>query len=300
MSLSRMGEHPRSQPEKQDENKRVGPFLIEDITIGTGTTGTVKLAQNICTGSKAAVKVVNKSIAKRKKEARKEIKYLQAIDGHENIIGLKYVEEDSKYIHIFTEYCEQGDLYNYVQTHGKLNEFAARKLFVQMLDAISFCHRKLRLCHHDVKLENFVLTSDFTVKLIDFGFAVEISYLPTFGKKPIEVYDGSPAYSALEVLQKRPHDESSDLFSLGACLYVMLCGCFPFCDPDKSTMGELIENLEKCQLNFPSSTILTPVAQDLLRKLLSKKAARISLEDIRAHAWMSGLQSNSVSTFVSF
>jgi len=176
MQLAR--EQARSlQNEKPEEFKRVGPFIIEDVTLGTGTTGTVKLAQNIYTGAKCAVKVVNKSVAKRKKEARKEIKYLQSIEDHCNVIGLHYVEEDNKFIHIFTEYCEQGDLYNYLQSHGNsLNEFTARKLFVQMLDAISFCHRKLRVCHHDVKLENFVLTNDLTVKLIDFGFAVDITY----------------------------------------------------------------------------------------------------------------------------
>jgi len=95
------------------EEKRVGPYVIKE-TIAEGTTGTVKLAFNPCTGTHSAVKIVDKTIAKKHREAKKEIKVLQKIV-HKNIIRMEYVEEDNQNIYIFTEYAENGDLFSYMQ-----------------------------------------------------------------------------------------------------------------------------------------------------------------------------------------
>jgi len=265
---------------KEEENS-VGPYIIQDRIVGRGTTGVVKLAVNTCTGKFAAVKVVNKSIAIKRKEAKKEIKILSHVD-HESLIKLQHVEEDLHQIYIFTDYCEEGDLYTYIEKNGYFDENTARKLFVQLLDAVEFCHRQLRICHHDIKLENCVLTSDFRLKLIDFGFAIELD--TSAGKKLIEVYDSSPAYSPLEILLRRPHDETVDIFSLGTCLYFMVCGRFPFCDPETTTFEELCQNLQANMLDFPNE--LSSLIQDLIARLLAKKKDRIRLEEIRSHPWL--------------
>jgi len=50
----------------------------------------------------------------------------------------------------------------------------------------------------------------------------------------MKVYDGSPAYAPLEILLRRPHDESIDIYSMGIVLFYMITGFFPFYDPDKT------------------------------------------------------------------
>jgi len=267
-------------PNKEEENI-VGPYKIQDRIVGQGTTGVVKLAIHRETGKFAAVKVVSKSISLKRKEAKKEVKILTNVN-HESLIKLEHFDEDPNFIYIFTEYCEEGDLYSYMEKNGYFDENIARKLFVQLLDAVEFCHKHLRICHHDIKLENCVITSDFRLKLIDFGFAIELDN--SAGKKLIEEYNSSPAYSPLEILQRRPHDESVDIFSLGICLYYMLTGRFPFCDPDATTFEELCQNLHSNVLEF--SNDISSSAQDLITRLLAKRKDRIRLEEIQAHPWL--------------
>jgi len=266
------------------QEKRIGPFIIKDTILGEGTTGLVKLAFNSCTGEFAAVKIVNKSISRKLKEANKEIKILQKVrDKDTALIPLEHVEEDAHNIYIFLKYMELGDLYSYIEKTGTFEESDAKKLFRQLLNAVEVCHKKLRICHHDIKLENCVIDSKFNLKLIDFGFAVKIE-TPEAGDGAIEIYDGSPAYSPLEILLRRPHDESVDIFSMGTCLYYMLYGCFPFCDPDRTSMDELTANLQINDLEFPPSFSTT--VEDLLRRMLTKRKNRITLDGIRNHPWL--------------
>jgi len=282
MQLAR--EHARQGKMVSDE-KRIAHYIIKDTTLAEGTTGTVKLAFNTYTENYTAVKIVNKSIARKRKEAKKEVKFLSKIF-HENVVRLEHVEEDSSNIYIFTEYCELGDVYSYMQKNGIFDEETGKKLFIQMVDAVEFCHRKLRICHHDIKLENCVLDTDFTLKLIDFGFAIEMED-SSAGKKLIKIYDGSPAYSPLEILMRRPHDETVDIFSLGTALYYMLCGFFPFCDPSKTTFDELCKNVQANNIEYPKG--LSPLVQNLISKMLAPKNDRLSIEEIRSHEWLNSV-----------
>eukprot|EP01114_Cavostelium_apophysatum_P015894 TRINITY_DN4423_c0_g1_i1.p1 TRINITY_DN4423_c0_g1~~TRINITY_DN4423_c0_g1_i1.p1 ORF type:complete len:289 (+),score=78.07 TRINITY_DN4423_c0_g1_i1:291-1157(+) len=264
------------------DEKRIAHYIVKDKILAEGTTGTVKLAYNTYTEGYTAVKIVNKTVSRKRKEAKKEIKFLSKIF-HENVVRLEHVEEDNTNIYIFTEYCELGDVFSYMQKHGIFDEDTARKLFGQMLDAVEFCHRKLHICHHDIKLENCVLDVDFTLKLIDFGFAIDMEDDPA-GKKLIKIYDGSPAYSPLEILMRRPHDETVDIYSLGTALFYMICGTFPFCDPSKTTFDELCKNVQANQVEFPKN--VSTAAQDLITKMLAPKNDRLSIEEIRSHPWM--------------
>lgn len=165
----------------QSNEKRIGSYILKEV-LGEGSTGTVHVAINSETGKKAAVKIVNKCISKKLKEAHKEIRILESFR-HENLVELEKVEEDNAKIYIFLQYCELGDLYAFTETNGSFDESTARFFFKQMVDVIDFCHKKMRICHHDVKLENFVVGTDFTLKLIDFGFCTKLVELPAGGKK---------------------------------------------------------------------------------------------------------------------
>jgi serine/threonine protein kinase len=88
--------------------------------------------------------------------------------------------------------------------------------------------------------------------------------------------------------KKNPHFFSS----LGTCLYYMLSGKFPFCDPKKTTHDELLANIHKGNLEFYDHDLVSLEAQDLIRRMLAPAPKRISIVEIRSHPWLDGCYSD--------
>lgn len=82
------------------------------------------------------------------------------------------------------------------------------------------------IVHRDIKCENILLNEHFKIKLTDFGFSKIINR----GKRlNCHTYCCSLGYASPEVLSSRPYDgKSSDIWSLGVVLYVMLNKKMPF------------------------------------------------------------------------
>jgi len=263
----------------------VGPFrILQDTEVGQGSTGTVRLAVKTSDPSfKAAAKIVFKRCPlqdqSRAEDPLREIRILQQL-AHKNIVRILHVEEETNFLFIFLEWMELGDVYTFIGKNGALTELLAAKLFKQMTKALEFCHSK-KICHHDFKLENCVIDGDFNLRVIDFGYAIDYASMPE-GER-FHHYVGSPAYSAQEVLFRKPHTESVDVFSLGVCLYYMLCGTYPFCDEARTTYQQLCRNVRQGVVEFPDH--VTAEARDLIVKMLAKDE-RILLAEVRHHPWL--------------
>ena len=99
-------------------------------------------------------------------------------------------------MYLVLELGDGGDMYDYIMKHRRgLPEETARKYFIQILEAINYCHQ-LHVVHRDLKPENVVFFEKLgIVKLTDFGF----SNLFHPGEK-LDTSCGSLAYSAPEIL----------------------------------------------------------------------------------------------------
>ncbi len=87
------------------------------------------------------------------------------------------------------------------------------------------------MLHRDLKTENLFLTKDGRVKILDFGLAKLAPTEDVLDESADTVTGaalGTVGYMAPEVLRGQPADARSDLFSLGAVLYEMVCGRRPF------------------------------------------------------------------------
>lgn len=76
----------------------------------------------------------------------------------------------SNQIFIVIEYVPNGELFDYILKHGRLQEDEARKFFRQLIEGISYIHSH-NICHRDIKPENLLLDKDNNIKISDFGLS---------------------------------------------------------------------------------------------------------------------------------
>lgn len=97
-------------------------------------------------------------------------------------------------------------------------------LLGQSAQALAWVHQR-GWVHRDVKPANLLVRGDASVALADFGCAARRGEA---GGPSDGVMVGTPCYAAPEQTQGAPADPAEDVYSLGACLYEMLCGHAPY------------------------------------------------------------------------
>jgi len=220
---------------------------------------------------------------------RREVSSLRSLKGHPNIIEIRKAGLGKEHGIIFMEVGGGCDLAAYLVEKGSLSEVDARDIFFQMFSAVNFL-TKNHICHHDIKLENFVFDAETNrVKLIDFGYSVNLKSMKlTEGKLSSSYSFCSPAYASKQVLFREVHDpEKTDVFGLGVCLYLLVTNQFPWSVEDDDLEILKKNMLEKPQLLFDHDLILSDDLKELLRGMLEiNENQRWTLKEIEEHPWM--------------
>ncbi|KAH7655234.1 Non-specific serine/threonine protein kinase protein [Dioscorea alata] len=259
---------------------RLGKYEIGK-TLGEGSFGKVKLARHVDSGRTFAVKILERQRVidlKIDDQIKREIGTLKLLK-HPNVVRLYEVLGSKTKIYMVLEYVKGGELFDKIALNDKLSENEARKLFQQLIDAVSYCHEK-GVYHRDLKPENLLLDEEGNLKISDFG----LSALPQqFGNDGLlHTTCGSPNYVAPEVIANKGYDGAkSDIWSCGVILYVMLTGCLPF---DDRNLAVLYRKIFKGETDIPHW--LSSGAQNLLRRILDPNTStRINVDEIKAHCW---------------
>ena len=201
-------------------------YHINPREIGHGHYGVVRKCMDRETMEWYAIKSIRKSKVSKIEILKRETQILKEVN-HPNIIRLIEVHEDAKYLHLITELCTGGELFDRIiektqSDEGHFSERDAAKLVRCILDAIRYCHEEMQIVHRDLKPENFLFSSkaeDATIKIIDFGLSRHEEPLSGIMKTKV----GTPYYVAPEVLNKR-YTKSCDIWSIGVIAYILLCG----------------------------------------------------------------------------
>ena len=245
-------------------------------TIGEGTFGVVKLGKIKETGEKVAIKILEKKRIVTKEEServKREIEVVGKIN-HLNVINIKKIFEDTEKIYLIMEFCEKGDLYNYIVKKDKLDEIEAAYFYYQLINGLESLHLK-GIVHRDLKPENLLLNNENIIKIIDFGLCNYFNKT-IFLKTPC----GSPSYASPEMVSGKDYDGFLiDIWSTGIILYAMLCGFLPF---EEQNNDILFKKIIKCEVKYPD--FLSSDSLDLLKKILVKNPKeRINIYDIKKH-----------------
>ena len=257
--------------------------------IGSGGFAKVVQGIHIPTGEKVAVKIMDKmqlfTDPLNLGRVKTEISILKIVR-HKNIIKLYEVIETPQKIYLIMEYCEGGELFDYIVQKQHLTEKQACAFFHEILDALEYLH-SINIVHRDIKPENLLLekiNKKISLKLIDFGISniytmhnLLITPCGTASYAPPEMHKGEKYYGLL-----------TDIWSVGVVLYAMAFGYLPFCDDDEEIN---VKNIIEGNYEIPSSA--SPELYDLLLHLLDiNPITRYDLDQIKMHPWYNMIDSN--------
>ncbi|CAH1715085.1 unnamed protein product [Aphis gossypii] len=128
------------------------------------------------------------------------------------------------------EFAENGDLFTHLH-NTVMSESQIRSWLMQILWAFIYMHT-MGVVHRDLKCENILLTSNYNVRIADFGFARFVDR----GRNPgADTLCGTMTYSSPELLfGHRPYNPVvADVWAIGVVLYMMANNMAPFRDKTK-------------------------------------------------------------------
>ncbi|KAK8836362.1 hypothetical protein M9Y10_039705 [Tritrichomonas musculus] len=195
------------------------------------------------------MKVISKEDYLRRKLAlldlENEIK-IQKLVNHPNVVTSDFSFSDEHNHHFALEYCPGGTIREYLRKnkHYHLNEPEIRKIIKDVIQGLVYIH-SLKIIHHDIKLENFVIGSNGNVK-IDFGLS---NFQKNENEKKSTIF-GTLKYLSPEMFRRgsRMKTYKIDIWAVGVSAFFLLTGSYPF---DGPSTEKIMKNIKKGELHFP-------------------------------------------------
>ena len=207
-------------------------------SIARGGMGKVYLGEQTTLGRACAIKVLDIKVAASETEDFKTRFLLEASVTskltHPNAVTIfDYGETEDGFCYIAMEYLEGRTLAAELKIAGRLDPERSLSIARQVCRALREAHAH-GVVHRDMKPGNIFLVKhddegDFA-KVLDFGLVKETHHdgAPADAHTQMGQIMGSPRYMAPEQIQGKEVDGRTDIYSLGAVLFVMLTGRVPF------------------------------------------------------------------------
>jgi serine/threonine-protein kinase len=157
---------------------------------------------------------------------------------HANVVALLHARLDAPPYYLVMPRLGGAPLATLIAEHTSLPVAQSLRIARHVAEGLSAIDHSCGMIHGDVKPSNIFVSNDGRATLLDLGFAR--TRCETTAAAPRRLC-GSLAYAAPETLTSAlTADVRSDIYSLGATLYEMLCGRRPF---DAAQPGRLVERI---------------------------------------------------------
>jgi Serine/threonine protein kinase len=210
-----------------------GRYQLGEV-LGRGGMAEVRRARDLRLGRDVAVKQLRVDLASDptfQERFRREAQSAAGLN-HPNIVAVYDTGEDPdpisgvKVPYIVMELVEGRTLRDLLRTGRKIVPTKALEFVRGILDALSYSH-KAGIIHRDIKPANVMLTTDGTVKVMDFGIARAVADTSSTMTQTAAVI-GTAQYLSPEQARGETVDSRSDIYSAGCLLYELLVGRPPF------------------------------------------------------------------------
>ncbi|EOB01604.1 Ribosomal protein S6 kinase alpha-2, partial [Anas platyrhynchos] len=265
-----------------------GYEIKEDI--GIGSYSVCKRCVHKATETEFAVKIIDKS----KRDPSEEIEILLRYGQHPNIITLKDVYDDGKYVYLVMELMRGGELLDRILRQKCFSEREASAVLCTITRTVDYLHSQgvsiaFLVVHRDLKPSNILYMDESgnpdSIRICDFGFA-----------KQLRAENGllmTPCYTANfvapEVLKRQGYDAACDIWSLGILLYTMLAGFTPFANGPDDTPEEILARIGsgKYALTGGNWDSVSDTAKDIVSKMLHVDPhQRLTAVQVLRHPWI--------------
>nr|XP_039323435.1 ribosomal protein S6 kinase alpha-2 isoform X2 [Saimiri boliviensis boliviensis] len=259
-----------------------GYEIKEDI--GVGSYSVCKRCVHKATDTEYAVKIIDKS----KRDPSEEIEILLRYGQHPNIITLKDVYDDGKFVYLVMELMRGGELLDRILRQRYFSEREASDVLCTITKTMDYLHSQ-GVVHRDLKPSNILYRDESgspeSIRVCDFGFA-----------KQLRAGNGllmTPCYTANfvapEVLKRQGYDAACDIWSLGILLYTMLAGFTPFANGPDDTAEEILARIGsgKYALSGGNWDSISDAAKDVVSKMLHVDPhQRLTAMQVLKHPWV--------------
>ena len=252
----------------------LGPYRIVS-QLGQGGMGIVYQAHDPRLDRHVAIKLLPPDLTRdeiAKQRFLQEAKAASALD-HTNICVIHEISEtdDGQLYLVMAHYG--GETLKERIGKGALELSDAIDIATQVGEGLAKAHAA-GIVHRDIKPANLMVTTDGTVKILDFGLA---KLAGTEGVTQTGTTVGTVAYMSPEQAKGQEVDHRTDIWSLGVVLYEMLAGTPPFQGENLLSLSNAIMDGEPSLLTGASTS-----AHSVVTKALSKDKARryLSVTDL--------------------
>ncbi|KAI0082311.1 hypothetical protein K474DRAFT_1671406 [Panus rudis PR-1116 ss-1] len=226
-------------------------------------------------------------------EVKKEVDIMRLLKGHPNIVYLidaawHRMSNGTYEVFILMEFCSGGGIIDMMnrRLRERLTEPEILTIFADVCEGLAAMHAlKPPLLHRDLKVENILQASETTFKLCDFGSATPVQKVPSTTQEIRALEADLNRHTTLQyrapemvdVYQRRPIDEKSDVWALGVLLYKLCYYTTPF-----EEHGPLA--ILNVQYKFPSYPIYSQNMLNLIASMLREHGTqRPSVFEILNH-----------------
>jgi GAF domain-containing protein len=154
---------------------------------------------------------------------------------HPNIVGFIGAVTEPSNLCILTQFCNRGSLADLLLELTVVMNFAMKvQCALDAAQGMLYLHNSNPvILHRDLKSDNLLVTSDWTVKVADFGLTRFIS------EKKQMTQVGTPMWMAPEIIMGKKYTEKADVYAFGIILWEILTRDEPY--EEKEPMQIVVE-----------------------------------------------------------
>ena len=219
--------------------------IVEEL--GHGGMSVVYRGLDSALEREVAVKVLHNHLAKKAENRQRFHREAKAIARlrHPNILEIyDFSSENADRSYIVMEYVEGENLRQFITRTEHPPAEVAALVCLEICEALEHAHDH-GIIHRDLKPENVMVSSDGTLKLMDFGIAhvIDAETMTATGSLM-----GSPAHMAPEIIDGKKADVRADVFALGTVLYWLATGKLPF---EGANAPQVLRKVLECDFPDP-------------------------------------------------